>query len=123
MLSHHQFFARSTLLQSLELGKDGSAAIVQQQDAKAAIEILIPESILIVEETQVAQYAEYLLLALGIRMMILRKIDRQACCRRQRALNTIYTPIAMHILAGIDASQTNSHAIAIKETALTSIIQ
>ena len=72
MLSHHQFFARSTLLQSLELGKDSSAAIVQQQDAKAAIEILIPESILIVEETQVAQYAEYLLLALGIRMMILR---------------------------------------------------
>ena len=78
MLSHHQFFTRSTLLQSLELGKDGSAAIVQQQDAKASIEILIPESILIVEETQVAQYAEYLLLALGIRMMILRKIDKPA---------------------------------------------
>lgn len=68
MLSHHQFLARSTLLQSLELGKDGSAAIIQQQDAKTAIEILIPKSILIVEETQVAQYAEYLLLALGIRI-------------------------------------------------------
>ena len=54
MLSHHQFLARSTLLQSLELGKDSSTTIIQQQDAKTAIEILIPESILIVEETQVA---------------------------------------------------------------------
>lgn len=68
MLSHHQFLARSTLLQSLELGKDSSTTIIQQQDAKTAIEILIPESILIVEETQVAQHAEYLLLALGIRI-------------------------------------------------------
>ena len=82
MLSHHQFLACSTFLQSLELGKDGSAAIIQEQDAKSAIEILIPEGILIVEETQVAQHAENLLLAPGIRMMIFRKIDIQArSCR------------------------------------------
>ena len=82
MLCHHQFLARSTLLQSLELGKDGSAAIIQEQDAKTAIEILIPEGILIEKKTQIAQNAENLLLASGIRMMIFRKIDRQArSCR------------------------------------------
>ena len=75
VLCHHQALAGGTLLQTLELAEDGTSAIVEQEDAQTAVDIAVPEGVLVVEETEIAQDAEYLLLFLGIWMMIFREMD------------------------------------------------
>ena len=51
--------AGRALFESLELLEDGSSAVVEQQDAQVARELLVPECVLIVEEAEVANKAKY----------------------------------------------------------------
>ena len=53
MLRHHQVFPGCALPQAIKLTEDGTATIVEHDDAKLAIQVLIPEGVLVVEETQI----------------------------------------------------------------------
>lgn len=65
MFCHHEVFSGCTFLQAFELAEDGTTAIIEYDDAETAVEVLVPEGILVVEETQIAQDTEYLLLFLA----------------------------------------------------------
>ena len=52
VLSSHQPVAGRTLLQSWQHVKDSPLAIVEQEDAQVATQVLVPQGVLVVEETE-----------------------------------------------------------------------
>ena len=60
MLRSHVFVACRTLFQPWQHVEDDTLAIVHQEYAQVASQVLVPQRILVIEETQVAYYTEYL---------------------------------------------------------------
>ena len=83
VLSRHVSIAGRTLLQTWQEVEDATTAVVEQEDAEIAPQVLVPQRILIVEETQVANDAIHWPVS----------HHREACRRGERALDTIDTPI------------------------------
>ena len=95
--------AGRALLQSWQHIEDAAPAVIQQQDAQVAAKVLVPQGILVVEETEVANDAEHL---------VVRNAG-ETCCRAERALDAIDTPIAEHGMLGIDICQTDGAAVSV----------
>ena len=60
MLCSHVFVASWTIFQTRQHIKYAALTIIQKEDTQVAAQILIPQGILIIEETQVANHTEYL---------------------------------------------------------------
>ena len=73
MLGCDKSIARIALLQTRQHVEDTATTIIDKQDTQTTIEILIPQRILVVEETKVAYDA----------VDILISDDREACCCRK----------------------------------------
>ena len=54
MLGSHEAVACRTLLQAWQHVEDATLAVVEQEDTEITLQVLVPQGILIVEETQVA---------------------------------------------------------------------
>ena len=57
MLSSDKLITGRTLFETSQQIEDAALAVVQQEDAEIASEVLVPQGVLIVEETQVANDA------------------------------------------------------------------
>ena len=103
MLGSYQLVAGRTLVEAWQHVEDAALAIVQQQDAQVAAQVLVPQGILVVEEAEVANDAEHLLVGDA----------REACCRAERALDAVDATVAPDRMPGIDIRQANSAAVGI----------
>ncbi len=61
MLCGNIFVACRTLFQSWQHVEDDAFSVVHQEYAEIASQVLVPQRILVVEETQVANHAEHIL--------------------------------------------------------------
>ena len=102
---------RRTLFQTRQHVEDTTAPIVEQKDAQVTTQVLVPQGVLIVEETQVADDTADTVVG----------YHREACCRRERALDTIHTTITPHGMFGETVGQTNGGAVGIVHLCLTHI--
>ena len=93
----HETDAGRTLFQAGQLIEDATLAIVEQQDAEIALEIRIPQGVLIVEETEVADDTKDVLVC----------HDREAGGCRQRTLDAVDATITPDMMVGVDIGQTN----------------
>ena len=103
VLCSYKLIAGRTLFQAFQQIKNAALAVVKQQDAEIAAQILVPQGVLVIEKTQVANDTEDSLVC----------NTGEACCCGERALDTIHAPITIDIVAGIDVRQTDSSTICI----------
>ena len=103
VLGGNERVAGSALLQTRQHVEDAALAIVQQQDAQVATQVLVPQRVLVVEETEVANDAEHRLV----------RHAGEACRRAERALDAVDAAIAPHRMRGIDIRQTNGRAVGV----------
>ena len=54
----NKFFARRRQFQVLQVAENGTPAVVYQQNAQVAFQLLLPQGVAVVEKAQVARYAE-----------------------------------------------------------------
>ena len=60
--AHHERFAGVARTQSRKLAEDGTSTVVEQQNTQVAAEMLIPQRIVIVEETEVADDTKHVII-------------------------------------------------------------
>ena len=97
-----------TLLQTGQHVEDATLAVVQQQDAQVAPQVLVPQGILIVEETEVTNDAEHPFIG----------DTREACRRGERALNAVDTTVAVDRMAGVDIGQSDGCRVGVVDGSL-----
>ena len=101
--------AGRTLLQTRQHVEDAAPTIVEQEDTQITTQVLIPQGILIVEETQVANDTKHPII----------RHHREACCRRERTLDAIHTTITPHWMLGKYVCQTDGGAVGIMDLGFT----
>ena len=97
MLSGYDLVAGRTGLESWQHVEDAAPTIVEQEDAEVLTQVLIPQGILIVEETEVADDTKHPIAG----------DHREACSRREGALDAIDAAITPYGMLSEDISQTD----------------
>ena len=103
VLSRDELITDRALFQAWEHIEDTTLSIVKQEDTEVAFQILVPEGILIVEETQVPNDAEDVFVC----------HHRKTCCCREGAIDTIHATIAVDTMLGKDVRQSDGRAVGI----------
>ena len=92
-----------TLFQARETIEDATTAIVQQENTEITPKVLVPQRILVVEETQVADDTEDLLVS----------DDRETSGCREGTLDAVDTAITPYVVAGVDVGQADGSAVSV----------
>ena len=103
VLSSDELIASGTLFQTSQQVEDTALAIVEQKDAEVTAEILIPEGILVVEETQITNDAEDVFLS----------HYGETCSGGEGAVDAIHTTVAEDTMLSEDVRQTDSSTVGV----------
>ena len=95
--------ARRTLVEAWQGVKNGTVTVVQQEDAEAAAEVLVPQGVLVVEETEVADDAEDTPVS----------NQREAGGGGEGALDAVDAAVAVDGVAGVGVGQTDGGGVGV----------
>lgn len=103
MLSSDKLVMGGTLFETFQQIENAALAVVEKEDTEVAPEVLVPKSVLVVKETQVADDAEYRIVS----------NTREAGSCRQRTVDAIHTTIAVDTMLCENVGQSDGSAIGI----------